>query len=150
MTGALTTNDLTARLLIEIPKHFAGSRVWRRNVGKAVGMDTVAQAVRLIAAGRVKEGVTLLQSRPLKFGTPGEPDIEGILPIGFCGCWLGVEVKTGRDKMTEGQVLFRDMIVRAGGIFVEARDVETALGEIATAVEEKRLAQDVLPLEPTA
>ena len=137
-TPTLTTNDLTARLLIEIPKHFPGARCWRRNVGKAVGMDTVAQAVRLIAAGRIADGVLLLQSRPLKFGTPGEPDIEGILPIGFCGCWLGVEVKTGRDKMTEGQVLFRDMIVRAGGIFVEARDVETALTSIKVAAESKR------------
>ena len=138
MTPPVTANDLTARLLIEIPKRFPNGRVWRNNTGKGVGIDTVERAIRLLGAGQIKEAVMLLRSRPISFGLVGSPDIEGILPIGFCGCWLGVEVKTGRDKMTEGQVLFRDMIVRAGGIFVEARDVETALTSIKVAAESKR------------
>lgn len=131
MTPPLTANDLTARLLIEIPKRFSGARVWRRNVGKAIGMHDVHGAVKLLGAGQIKAAIQLLQRRPIAFGVPGEPDLDGILPPS--GTRLGIEVKVGKDRLSDEQTAFGVMLRNAGGIWIVARSVEQALAELAAA-----------------
>lgn len=120
-----TANEMTAALLLAIPRRLPGSRAWRRNVG------------------RVKMG-----ERWVRFGIPGEADVDGIVPI--CGCTLqgdrarlygvrlAIEVKTPRDRLSAEQKVFRDVILGAGGIWVECRDVDACLTEIERQVEEKR------------
>lgn len=135
LPGVMTANDLTARLLIEIPREFPGARVWRRNVGKGIGLDTVKRAVGLLRAGQIVAAVEILQHRPVAFGVPGEPDIDGIMPIGRYGVRVGIEVKVGADRLRDDQMAFRDMLLRAGGIFVLARSVEQAIKDLRAQVE---------------
>lgn len=61
----------------------------------------------------------------LQFGIVGETDIDGIVaPFGFR---LAIEVKTGSGKLSKEQIRWRDMIIKFGGIYIEARSVEQAL-----------------------
>lgn len=127
LPGVVTANDLTAMLLIEIPRQFPGARVWRRNVGRAVGLDTAKQAISLILARRLKEAVELLQHRPVAFGVAGEGDIDGIAPGGRRLC---IEVKVGADKLRPEQENFRDMIRAAGGVWVMARSLDQGMADL--------------------
>lgn len=120
----MTANQLTAELLIEIPKRFPHVRVWRQNTGGGIGMSTVKQAVALIQQGRTGEAVKLLLSRPIKFGLSGTADIIGI--IGPYGRMLQVEVKVAKDKMSEDQESVQSMVVKRGGVYIEVRTPEDA------------------------
>jgi hypothetical protein len=66
----------------------------------------------------------------VKFGTPGQGDISGILAGGRR---LEIECKTERGRQSEEQVSFQLMIERFGGLYVLARSVEevdTALAAV--------------------
>ena len=106
----MTAAEMIQQLLIRIPQQFPAARVWRRNIG--------AQN----EAGRF-----------IRFGVPGEPDIEGIFPIErghVFGVFLGVEVKAGKDRLSDKQKAFAAMITKAGGIWLECRDVDKCLKEL--------------------
>ncbi len=122
-----SANKITADLLLAIPRRFEGARVWRRNVGVGVGMDTVKRAISLMQTMNFTAAATLLRSRPITFGIPGEPDIDGIIPINGYGVRLGIEVKTSKDRLSEAQINFGEMLTRAGGIHIVARSVEDCL-----------------------
>lgn len=51
--------------------------------------------------------------RPVKFGTPGSPDILGVLPGGRT---IGIECKVGRNKPTELQAGFLAELTRMGAV----------------------------------
>lgn len=123
---ALTAAEMIAQLLIQIPQRYPELRVWRRNVGKGIGFDSVRQASALIRHGEVEKGLALLQ-RPVTFGMAGEPDIEGILGDGR---WLGIEVKAAGDTMREAQYNFAAMIRGRGGVCLVARGVEETLMDL--------------------
>jgi hypothetical protein len=53
----------------------------------------------------------------IRFGVPGQPDIQGC----HCGRWVGIEGKTERGKLSPAQKQFQDRIEKAGGAFVVAR-----------------------------
>lgn len=125
--NALTAAEIIAQLLIQIPQRYPEVRVWRRNVGKGIGFDSVRHAIGHIQRGSIEMGLSMLQ-RPITFGMPGEPDIEGILDDGR---WLGVEVKAAGDKMREAQINFAAMIRSRGGVCLEARGVEETLQDLA-------------------
>lgn len=121
-------NAITNHILLEIPKRFPGARAWRRNVGSGYGMDIVQRAIRALVAGRPTEALmTLRNTRPIRFGVPGEPDIDGWAPDGRR---IGIEVKAGRDVVSDDQMTFRTALLAAGGIHVIARDVEGALEDL--------------------
>lgn len=102
----MTTKELTSELIFEITQQFP-ARVRRRNVG-----------------------ATTVGDRFIRFGHPGEADITGIIaPLGIC---LEVEVKNGKDRLTEAQTSFLKMIETYGGIAIVARDVDSAIAEIRT------------------
>lgn len=124
-----TANEITAALLIEIPKRFTGARVWRNN------------RVDAMVPGRGGK------PRRVQAGINGQADITGIFPtvrpvsydevIGICppkknyiGLRLEIEVKAGNDVMSYQQKAFRLMIEGAGGIYIEARSVEQCLEEL--------------------
>ena len=64
-------------------------------------------------------------ARKIKFGIKGEADIQGIW--GPFGVALAIEVKTGSGRLSKDQVRWRDMFLKQGGIYIEARDVEQSL-----------------------
>lgn len=112
----VTANELTASLLIEIPKRFPQCRVRRNN------------RVDAMAIGRGG------RPRRVRAGIDGQGDICGTFPVYWVGRKFGVsleiEVKVGRDKQRESQKNFEHMITEAGGIYIIARDVEGCLKEL--------------------
>lgn len=75
-------------------------RLWRVNVGTAITMD-----------GR---GV-------VRFGIPGMADLTGIVA---CGRRLEVEVKAEGGRLRREQEVWRDTILRFGGLYHLARSVD--------------------------
>lgn len=67
-------------------------------------------------AGQMKSG------RFVRFGFPGIADILGILP--GAGTFFSVECKVGKDKQSAAQLDFESMVRRAGGVYIEVRDIE--------------------------
>jgi hypothetical protein len=78
-----------------------------------------------------------LAVRGRKFvGRKGVPDV-----IGFhrnTGEFIGVEVKAGKDRMSEHQKQFREVVAATtGGIYIEARSIEQVHTELANYFENK-------------
>jgi hypothetical protein len=99
-------NELTNRLLLEIPKRFP-ARVWRANVLAAM------------AHGRF-----------VRAGQPGQGDISGIIMIAGVGVRLEIEIKTGSDKQKKKQKCFGEMIIKHGGIYLVARDFDQTMLDV--------------------
>lgn len=122
----LTANALTAELLLQLPALFP-CRLWRQNVILA----------------RAKRG--LVRSLP-----NGVPDLTGILWPGFR---LDIEVKVGRDVLSEQQKRYRDMAQHLGGIYIVARTVEGCISQIQAsmrAIQASGLRPPVPPGAPLA
>jgi len=64
---------------------------------------------------------------PVKIGIAGEPDIYALIH----GISFFIEVKTGTGRLRDDQKRFRDMIISAGGIHIEARELDTVMQEIS-------------------
>lgn len=114
-------NQITAELLIRIPEQFPQIRVWRAN------------RIKALAVGR---GGKL---RMVNAGIDGQADLTGIarlhLPDGtIVGVRIEVEIKAGKDRLSEDQKNFRNMILNNGGVYIEARSVEACLAELARAM----------------
>jgi len=69
------------------------------------------------------------RQKGIKYGIPGESDLQGI--IAPHGKILAIECKTGLGKLNQDQIRFRDMIIKFGGIYIEARSVEQICKELA-------------------
>lgn len=124
---------ITNHLLLRIPAEFSGSRAWRHNVGKAIPCDP------FYAALRARDWSAMSRIRPVSFGLPGQPDIDGWLVIApGLAVRLGVEVKAGNDTQTVEQRNVERLYNDAGCIYVLARDVDTGIQEIRTRLEEKQ------------
>jgi hypothetical protein len=63
----------------------------------------------------------------IAFGIPGESDIQGI--VAPAGRMLSIEVKTGKAVLSEKQMRWRNVVLKFGGIFVEARSVAQAIAD---------------------
>lgn len=134
----MTTADLTNRILVAIPAAFPHrARVWRRSVGGAVPIATVKQACGLIRVGSYQSAISVLQRQPLRFGVPGEPDIDGWIVIRGLACRLGVEIKSATDRMRPEQKVYRDLLESMGGIYIEARDVDGCIADLRRRVAER-------------
>lgn len=62
--------------------------------------------------------------RIVKAGLNGACDVTGILPNGRR---CEIEVKTGSGKLSKDQQRYKDMIERHGGLYIEARDVDSVI-----------------------
>jgi len=128
-TQQLTTNAITKKILLEIPRAFPGSRLWRANAGAGVPYGVIREAVRLLTQCRVQECIAYLtRQRTVTFGIPGQEDTSGILAPG--GRRLEIEVKNIGDEMRPEQVTFREMVHRTGGIYVVAGGVDEAVERV--------------------
>lgn len=110
----MTANQITAALLIEIPKRLSNVCVWRNN------------RIDAMAVGR--NGV----QRRVSAGIDGQGDISGI--AGTSGRRVELEVKAGKDRMRPSQLSFRAMIERHGGVYIVAHDVEQCIRDLAVEV----------------
>lgn len=124
-----SANELTASLLLEIPKAVPGARVWRCSIGGAYPIATIKPLIAAILSGNFSAAKTLAQrARPLIFGgIPGLPDIDGILPDGRR---LGLEVKWGDDKQSEEQKVCQRIYEDRQAVYVIAKDLPSALAEL--------------------
>lgn len=69
----------------------------------------------------------------VKFGLcPGSADLIGWLAPS--GRFLAIEVKAGRDKMSENQQNWRAVLEAGGGLYFVARDVPECIAAIAATV----------------
>jgi hypothetical protein len=110
-------NAITAGLLEELPKRYQHLRVWRNNRVKAMAIGR---------GGR---------QRMISAGVDGQADISGI--VGPFGRRVEVEVKAGKDPMSEDQKNFRKMILDLGGIYAVARSVEGGIAELDAQLREE-------------
>ena len=78
-------------------------RVWPRNVGYAVPLHG---------------------SHPVHYGIDGESDIDGIFAWGQR---ISVEVKTGKGVLNAKQIKWKNMILKFGGFYFEAHDLDSVL-----------------------
>jgi hypothetical protein len=111
--GVTTDNNISESLIqAKILKELGcreDCRIWRRNVG---AMKTA-------------------NGRTVKFGTPGEADIQGILKG---GTFIAIEVKTKKGRLSKKQINWGKMILKFGGIYTVARSVEDAVSAVNNAV----------------
>lgn len=70
----------------------------------------------------------------VRFGTPGVADIIGI--VAWSGRFLAIEVKVGKDRMSDKQEAFREMVQKFGGIHIIGRSVEQVMQELEAALSE--------------
>lgn len=115
----MTANQITADLLIEIPKRFDAT-VWRNN------------RIDAMAVGRGGK------TRRVSAGINGQGDITGIATINVvtpggaalpAGLRVEIEVKAGKDRMRPSQMAFGFMVTSRGGMYIVAHDVDGALQE---------------------
>ena len=89
-------------------------RLWRNNTGKSVGLSLVMKAKR--------EGIMPAFLPVTSYGTPGMPDILGIMAP--TGRFIAIETKSSTGKQTQEQRLWDRMIISLGGIYILARSIE--------------------------
>ena len=63
-------------------------------------------------------------------GKVGQPDIVGILHP--TGTYLGIEIKSGKDRLSEGQVAFHKQARDAGGVVLVVRDFDDFISQWTT------------------
>jgi hypothetical protein len=54
-------------------------------------------------------------------GTPGSADVSATI----AGRSVKIEIKYGKDKLSEAQKAYKDSIERAGGVYIVVRDLDT-------------------------
>ena len=59
-------------------------------------------------------------------GKVGQPDIVGILPTGI---YLGIEIKSGKDRLSEGQLSFHKQARDAGALILVVHDLNDFLNQ---------------------
>lgn len=123
-----SANELTKALLVRLPQAVPGLRCWRANTGGAYPIATIAPVKAALIRGDAKLALELItRAQPLRFGIPGLPDIDGILPDGRR---LGVEVKWGKDRQSEEQAVCQEVFTKRGAVYVIARELEEAVGDV--------------------
>lgn len=96
----------------------------------AVGSrDDIRLWTRVVGVGRAIGN----NSHVIRFGLPGESDLDGI--IAPCGRKLSIEVKTGNGKLSREQQNYRAMVEKFGGAYIEARLIDGDVAPFKRSVE---------------
>lgn len=101
--------EIQKRILVRLSKEFhPHGFFWTVDTGVAKSMDG---------------------KRTIRFGLPGQPDIQGMLD----GRWIGIEVKKPGGRQSEKQKKFQKAVERAGGVYLLVDDVEEAIRALKSA-----------------
>jgi len=100
-------------------------RIWRQNTGKAYGYSIVANALARAGMAEILKGMPLT-----KYGTPGAPDIHGIIEGGR---YLAIEVKRPGKDLEDDQKNWRRMFEGLGGLYVLGHSTEEVSRELQQA-----------------
>ncbi len=73
-----------------------------------------------------------LNPKFVRYGIPGESDLQGIIKPS--GRYLCIEVKTGSGKLSKAQRVWRDMIVGFGGLHIVGKSVDQVIAELQDAI----------------
>lgn len=126
----MTANQITAALLIEIPKRYRESLCWRNNTGAGIGWSTVKAVIACLKRNDIKSALKLLV-RPISWGLVGSSDI--IMIAGPSGKFIGIEIKdpsTG-DVQSPEQVAFELRCKSLGASYIVAESVAGCLNDLA-------------------
>jgi hypothetical protein len=115
-----TANEITAELLIQIPRINRDILCWRQNSGKGIGWNQVRAITACLKRGDIPGALKFL-TRPMSFGLVGAPDIMMIVgPHGRVG---GCEIKADGDEQRETQEAWQARVCGLGGFYVLAEHV---------------------------
>ena len=99
-------NSLTIAIVTYL--NLNGYKVWRQNT---VGIYNVKRQAYMKNPNNMK----------------GVSDIIGFNKT--TGVFIAVEVKVGRDKLSQDQIYFKEDVLKAGGVYVEARSLDGFIDE---------------------
>lgn len=111
----VSETEIMRDTLVELSRQFHPDGIfWRQNVGLAwMGKTT----------HRPDGSIVIKNPRPVKFGTPGQPDIMGCLD----GQFVGIESKTETGRQREDQKNWAAALSKAGGHYFIARSPDDAV-----------------------
>lgn len=112
--------NLQNLIILAVQEAYPGSRLWRNNVGLAYPVTSFKRA---------KGNPALM--RPVTYGVVGSGDVAGWLYLDGRAVVLHIEVKVGKDKQSEEQRIFMEVLRKHGGIYIVARSVDQALADLA-------------------
>lgn len=154
-TAPTAERDIKREIMLELGSR-PDITLWNQNVGLFYSKPTPKQLGAFFAAAKgastagdlAKIVYRVLLGRPVKVGTPGMPDILGWWTREFTEVWtvnpdgfnpverrearrwarmFAIEVKTEEGRLRPEQEQWRDVFIRAGGLYVLARRVEDVL-----------------------
>lgn len=112
-------SHLVNKVLLKIGQDYHHVRAWKTHTGEAYTMASVDEAVKKLINGDISVWDFTKHLIRISFGKVGQTDITGI--IAPHGRGLYIEVKTGTGRLSPDQKLFRDMIIKHGGLHIECR-----------------------------
>jgi hypothetical protein len=104
-------NKLVSEIILKYGR--GDCRLWRNETGKAIKLSSFFAFKKLNDTRILERGV-------FAYGLKGSPDIIGI----YKGRFIGIEVKTGNAKQSPIQKNFERMVLKLGGIYILAREIE--------------------------
>lgn len=114
MPNALESSAyIAAELMKRFPQRFPG-RLFRRNVARVADRN----------------------GNYFRCALPGQADLWGFVTINSLAVLCEVEIKVGRDKMSDLQISWLNLVKKMGGITVIAHGVEQALAAVEYQVKE--------------
>jgi hypothetical protein len=115
-------SHLVHKVLLEIGNKYHHVRAWKSHTGEAYTMSSVDEALKRLKDGEISIWDFTKSLIRISFGKVGQTDITGIMaPHGRA---IYIEVKTGTGRLSKDQKLFRDMILKHGGLHIECRKLE--------------------------
>lgn len=81
-----------------------------------------------IFARRNNSGAAWIKGKLVRFGWPGSPDIEGIMPGGR---YIGIETKTDKGRLSPRQQGFHERIRQLNAVIFVARSIEDVERELS-------------------
>lgn len=105
MNNSKAHQDLVHQIMLEVGS-LPQVRIWKRQVGLARWN---------------------FSDRLVHIGVKGESDLQGIIQGGQ---FLAIEVKTGVGKLSADQRRWRAMVIKFGGAYIEARDLNSCLQSV--------------------
>lgn len=115
--------DVQARVMLAVGA-LPYVRVWRQNVGTAVPIGVVQQALRQLDMGNTPgaHGV-LRRARVVQFGLKGAADLTGVLA---CGKRLELECKRDGGKQSKDQQVFQRVMEALGALYAVVHSADEA------------------------